>query len=190
MLKCSEGTNIIQRAIFFNRLILACKKYLLSIYHTPNEYLALLVWKMRKPDMAMTFVECTVSSQRQTLSTQVRKYGYNFKSCIEGNKHLIIRKETKRRDLEEMTFIVVQGRTESVGWDPWQISYGRKGPTSTGLGRQSLTGPIVAFVFQPKCNEFKSWDWPGQRVESVGPSNCTDEPWCQGWIRGQWREEG
>ena len=65
--------------------------------------------------MAMTFVECTVSSQKQTLSTQVRKYGYNFKSCIEGNKHLIIRKETKRRDLEEMTFIVVQGRTESVG---------------------------------------------------------------------------
>ena len=64
--------------------------------------------------MATAFVECTVSCQRQTLSTQVHKDGYNFTLCLERNKHLI-RKENKRMDLEEMTFVLVSGRTESVG---------------------------------------------------------------------------
>lgn len=36
---------------------------------------------------------CAVSSYGHTLSAQVHKYGYNFKLCPEGNKHLTIRKE-------------------------------------------------------------------------------------------------
>ena len=33
--------------------------------------------------------ESIVSSPRQTLKKQVHKYGYNFKLCLEGSKHLV-----------------------------------------------------------------------------------------------------
>lgn len=65
--------------------------------------------------MATAFAECPVSNEGQTLSTQVHKYGYNFKLCLEGNEYLIIRKETKRKVLGEMTFTLVQGKTELMG---------------------------------------------------------------------------
>lgn len=42
--------------------------------------------------MVAAFVECIVSSQRQTFNKQVHKYGYNSTLYLEGSKHLVRKK--------------------------------------------------------------------------------------------------
>lgn len=66
--------------------------------------------------MVAAFVECIVSSQRQTFNKQVHKYGYIILHCILKEVNTLSGKKIKV-DLEEMTFILVEGRIQSVGWE-------------------------------------------------------------------------
>lgn len=100
--------------------------------------------------MAAAFMECIVSSQRQTLNKHVHKCGYNFTLYLEGSKHLVRKKN--KSGLGGNDFRIGGGRIQSGGGGGWEVQCLSQGgrSISPGLG-PAWPGGARGLYFMPSA---------------------------------------